>query len=70
LNGLVVNVEKTLAISFHAMQTKKSVLPHVIHVIHVVFEGRDIPYNTETKYLVVHINENMKWNDHIKYLSS
>jgi hypothetical protein len=46
------------------MQNKKPVLPHVI------FEGRDIPYTTETKFLGIHINENMKWNNHIKYLSS
>ena len=43
LNSLVVNVEKMLAISFHTVQNKKPVLPHVI------FEGRDIPYSTETK---------------------
>ena len=49
---------------FHNAQNKKPVLPHVI------FEGRDMPYNTETKFLDVYINENMKWNSHIKYLSS
>jgi hypothetical protein len=43
LNNLVVNVEKTLAMSFHTTHNKKPVLPHVI------FEGRDIPYNTEKK---------------------
>jgi len=64
LNSRVVNVEKTLAMSFHTTQNKKPVLPHVI------FEGRDIPYNIETKFLGVYINENMKWNSHIKYLSS
>jgi len=37
---------------------------------HVIFEGRDIPYNTETKFLGIYINENMKWNSHINYLSS
>jgi hypothetical protein len=58
---LVVNVEKTLAISFHTTQNKNPVLPHVIN------EGRDIPYNTETKFLGVHIHENMKLNNHIKY---
>jgi hypothetical protein len=46
LNSLVVNVEKTLAISIHTTQNKKPVLPHVI------FEGRDIPYNTETNFWV------------------
>jgi len=46
------------------MQNKKPLLPHVI------FEGRDIPYNTETKFLGIYINENVKWSNHIQYLSS
>jgi retron-type reverse transcriptase len=60
LNSLVANIEKTLAMSFHTMQNKKSLLPHVI------FEGRDIPYNIETKFLGIYIHENMKWNNHVK----
>jgi hypothetical protein len=36
---------------------------------HVILEGRDVPYDTETKFLGIYINENMKWNSHIKYLS-
>jgi hypothetical protein len=56
LNSLVVNVEKMLSMSFHTAQNKKPVLPHVI------FEGRDIPYNTETTFLGIYINENMKWH--------
>jgi hypothetical protein len=64
LNSLVVNVQKTLVMSFRTAQNKKPVLPQVI------FEGRDIPYDTETKFLGVYINENMKRNSHIKYLSS
>jgi len=54
LNGLVVNVEKSLAMSFHTAQNKKPVLPHVI------FEVRDIPYNIETKFMGIYINEKMK----------
>jgi hypothetical protein len=46
------------------MQNKKPVLPHVIS------EGRDIPYNTKTKFLGIYINANMKRNNHIKYLRS
>jgi hypothetical protein len=64
LNSLVINAEKTLAKSFHTTHNKKPVLPHVI------FECRDIPYSTETKFLGIYINENLKWNNHIKYLSS
>jgi hypothetical protein len=37
---------------------------------HVMFEGRDILYSSETKFLGIYINEKMKWNSHIKYLSS
>jgi hypothetical protein len=44
LNNLVVNTKKTLAMSFHTMQNKKPLLPHV------TFAGRHIPYNTETKF--------------------
>jgi hypothetical protein len=33
----------------------------------VIFEGTDIPYNTVTKFLSIHINENIKWKNHIKY---
>ena len=64
LNSLVVNTEKTLAMPFHTTQNKKPLLPHV------TFAGRGIPYNTETKFLGIYINENMKWNNHIKHLSS
>jgi hypothetical protein len=35
LNNLVVNTEKTLAMSFHTTQNKKPLLPHV------TFAGRD-----------------------------
>jgi hypothetical protein len=61
LNNLVVNFEKTLAIPFHTVQNKKPMLPHIF------LEGRDVPYNIETKFLGIYINENMKWNSHIKY---
>jgi hypothetical protein len=60
----IVNAEKTLAISSHTTQNKKPALPHVL------FEGRGIPYNTDTKLLGVNINGNVKWINHIRYLSS
>jgi hypothetical protein len=37
---------------------------------HVLFKGRGIPHNTDTKYLGVYINEIVKWIIHIRYLSS
>ena len=53
-NSLTVNDGKTMAISFHTSQNKKPALSQVL------FEDRKIPYCTETKFLGVHINENMK----------
>jgi len=50
--------------SFHTPQNKKPVVPQI------TFAGRDIPYNTETKFWGIYINENMKWNNHVKHLSS
>jgi len=64
LNNLIVNTEKTLRVSFHTLQNKKYVTPQV------TFAGRDIPYNSETKFLGIYLNENMKCNNHIKYLNS
>jgi hypothetical protein len=61
LNNLVVNSEKTMAVPFHTLQNKRAVLPHI------KFYGRDIRYNTGTKFLGIYIDENLKWNSHIKY---
>jgi hypothetical protein len=55
---------KSNQISFHTTQNKKPVLPHVL------FEGRGIPYNTDTNLLGVNISGNVKWINHIRYLSS
>jgi hypothetical protein len=64
LNNIVVNTEKTLAIPFYTFQNKKPMLPHVI------LDGRDVPFNIETKFLHIYIKENIKWNSHIKYFGS
>jgi hypothetical protein len=66
LNSLIIKAKKTLAISFHTTQNKQPALPHVL------FEGRGIPYNTDTKFLGVNIrvSRNVKWINHIRYQSS
>jgi hypothetical protein len=64
INNLIINAGKTLAVSFHTTQNKKPILPRV------QFEGRDVPYKSDIKFLGVFINENMKWSNHIRYLSS
>jgi hypothetical protein len=64
MNSLVLNAKETLAISFHSIQNKKPVLPHV------TLKAEIFQYNTEAKFLGIHIYENMKWNNHVKYVSS
>jgi hypothetical protein len=61
LNSLIVNTEKTLAISFHTTQNKKPAIPNVL------FKGRGIPYNTDTKFLGVNISGNVIWINHIVF---
>jgi exonuclease III len=64
LNNLIINAGKTLAISFHTTQNKKPVVPYI------QYKGVEVPYTTDTKFLGVFINENMKWTKHIRHLSS
>jgi hypothetical protein len=64
LNKLIINEGKTLAISFHTTQNKKPIAPRV------QMDGREVSYNTETKFLGLYMNENMKWTTHIRYLCS
>jgi hypothetical protein len=64
LNNLVGNTEKMMAVSFHTLQNKRPVSTYII------CEGRDIQCKMETKFSGIYINQNMKWNSHIKYLSS
>jgi hypothetical protein len=63
-NSPIVNTVKTSAISFHSTQNKSPALPRVS------LKDRDIPFSTETKFLGVYIQENVKWTAHIKNLSS
>ena len=35
---------------------------------HISLEPKVVPYNITIKFLGLHINENLKWNDHIKHL--
>jgi hypothetical protein len=64
LNKLIINEGKTLVISFHTTQKKKPIAPRVL------MDGREVSYNTETKFLGLYMNENMKWTTHIRYLYS
>jgi hypothetical protein len=36
----------------------------------ITFTGMDIKYKYETKFLSLHLTEDIKWNNHVKHLSS
>ena len=62
LNKLVINPDKTIAISFHAWQNKNNPKPEII------FQDMIIKYKSETKFLGLHLAEDVKWNVQVKYV--
>ena len=62
LYKLVINTDKTIAISFHAWQNKSNLKPKT------VFQEMDIEYKNETKFLGLYLTEDVKWYVHIKHL--
>jgi hypothetical protein len=62
-NGLVINTEKSITLSFHTWQNKIPLKPRII------FNNRDVNYSAETKFLGLHLDECLKWEVHIRYLS-
>jgi hypothetical protein len=62
LNKLVINTDKTTAISFHAWQNKSNLK------LKILFQDMDIKYKNETKFLGLYLTEDVKWDVHIKHL--
>jgi hypothetical protein len=62
-NSFILNTEKT-AVSFHTRQETDSVKPKV------KFGNINISCKSETKFLSIHISECMKWDAHVRSLSS
>ena len=62
LNKLVINPDKTTAISFHAWHKKSNLKPEI------VFQDMDIKYKNETKFLGLYLTEDVKWDVHIKHV--
>jgi len=62
LNKLVINPDKTTAISFHAWHNKSNLKPEI------VFQDMDIKYKNETKFLGLYLTEDVKWDVHIKHV--
>jgi hypothetical protein len=64
INKLVINAEKTTAISFHAWQNKNKLKPQI------VFRDMDIRYKGETKFLGLYLTEDVKWDVHRNHISN
>jgi hypothetical protein len=62
VNKLVINTEKTNAISFHAWQNKSNLKPKI------PFQNMDIKYKNKTKFLGLYLTEDVKWEVHIKHV--
>ena len=62
VNKLVINTEKTNAISFHAWQNKSNIKPKI------PFQNVDIKYKNETKFLGLYLTEDVKWEVHINHV--
>jgi hypothetical protein len=62
-NDLMINVGKTVAMSFHMRPNRSLVKPRI------TFRNMDIAYKLELKYLGIHITENLRWNTHVHTLS-
>ncbi|GFG39409.1 hypothetical protein Cfor_08358 [Coptotermes formosanus] len=63
-NGLVINTEKSAAMSFHSWQDKNPIKPQIR------FNNIDITYTSEIKFLGICLMESLKWEAHIKALWS
>lgn len=61
-NRLIVNKEKTIAISFHHTQSKNSERPVV------QYQNEILHYSGNTKFLGVWLDEHLKWSVHIHEL--
>jgi len=62
LNKLVINTDKTTAISSHVWQNRGNLKPEI------VFQDMDIKYTNETKFLGLYLTEDVKWDVPIKHV--
>jgi len=61
-NNLMINTARTVAISYHTKQSKFLMRPKI------TYRNTDIAYKSDTKFLGMHITENLKWITHIHIL--
>jgi hypothetical protein len=61
-NELIINIEKTYAISFHPYQKSHPIKPHI------TFKNNGIAYSSELKFLGLNITETLTWQAQIHSL--
>lgn len=62
INKLVVNLDKTKIMNFKQRESKKTVQVKVHH------SGKQIEEVSSTKFLGIHIDNNMRWETHTNYI--
>jgi hypothetical protein len=58
-NNLIINSEKTLAMSFHSKQIRLPSRPQIS------FKNMDIAYKLELRFLGIYITEKLKWDTQV-----
>ena len=61
-NDLIVDIDKTCTMSFHPYQKNHSIKPHI------TFNNKVVTYNSELKFLGLHITETLTWQAQIHSL--
>jgi hypothetical protein len=61
-NNLKINIEKTIAMSYHTVQNRSLVRPEII------YESKRVDYKSNTKFLGIYIEETLKWTIHLNTL--
>lgn len=62
INNLMINIEKTVAMTYRTVQKNTPVKPQIM------YNGREVAYKSSTKFLGVHIEETLRWVTHIHTL--
>jgi hypothetical protein len=63
-NNLIINTEKTFAMSFHSKQLRVLLRPKI------VFKNTEIAYQSELKFLGINMTENLKWCAHARFFKA
>ena len=61
-NNLMINIGKTVAMSYHTKQSK------CLMRRKITYRNTDVAYKPDTKFLGIHITKSLKWTTHISML--